>query len=29
VLFRSTVAGKEDDDVDATNNEIFLPENDD
>jgi hypothetical protein len=24
-----TVGGKEDDDVDATNNEIFLPENDD
>ena len=24
-----TVAGKEDDDVDATNNEIFLPDNDD
>jgi hypothetical protein len=24
-----TVVGKEDDDIDATNNEIFLPENDD
>jgi hypothetical protein len=24
-----TVVGKEDDDVEATNNEIFLPENDD